>query len=59
MTDAAPRPAPGRPAARSDVQAAEAWFVAHGLPYFVDDVRARVHAGLRRAAWPAWPWSRP
>ena len=49
MTDAAPRPASGSaPAARSDVQAAEAWFVAHGLPYFVDDVRARVHAGLRR-----------
>ena len=42
------RPASGPHAAPSDVQAAEAWFVAHGLPYFVDDVRARVHAGLRR-----------
>ena len=31
-----------------DVRAAEDWFVAHGLPWFVDDVRARVHAGLRR-----------
>ncbi len=31
-----------------DLRAAEAWFVAHGLPWFVDDVRARVHAGLRR-----------
>ena len=32
----------------TDVRAAEAWFVAHGLPYFVDDIRAQVHAGLRR-----------
>lgn len=31
-----------------DVEAAEAWFVAHGLPYFVDDVRADVHRGLAR-----------
>ena len=27
---------------------AEHWFVAHGLPYFVDSIRARVAAGLRR-----------
>ena len=28
------------------VAAAEAWFVKHGLPYFVDDQRAAVRAGL-------------
>jgi len=28
--------------------AAERWFLDHGLPYFVDDVRARVAGGLRR-----------
>ncbi|RYP82081.1 hypothetical protein EKO23_22535 [Nocardioides guangzhouensis] len=33
----------------AEVAAAERWFVAHGLPYFVDDVRAHVHAGLRRS----------
>ncbi len=26
----------------------ERWFVRHGLPYFVDDIRARVHAGVER-----------
>jgi len=26
----------------------EQWFVEHGLPYFVDDIRARVHAGMER-----------
>lgn len=31
-----------------DLARAEQWFVGHGLPYFVDDVRAEVHAGLRR-----------
>lgn len=31
-----------------DLTDAEAWFVAHGLPYFVDSVREQVHAGLRR-----------
>jgi hypothetical protein len=31
------------------VAAAEAWFLRHGLPYFVDDVRADVLAGLSRA----------
>jgi hypothetical protein len=31
-----------------DLAHAEQWFVGHGLPYFVDDVRAQVHAGLRR-----------
>lgn len=31
-----------------DLARAEAWFVAHGLPYFVDSVRDEVHAGLRR-----------
>ena len=30
------------------VVAAEAWFVAHGLPYFVDAHRASAAAGLRR-----------
>ncbi len=32
-----------------DLQAAEGWFVAHGLPYFVDDVRDHVQRGLTRA----------
>ncbi len=32
-----------------DLASAEAWFVAHGLPYFVDSVRDQVHAGLRRS----------
>lgn len=32
----------------TDVAAAEAWFVAHGLPYFVDSQRAAVAHGLRR-----------
>ena len=31
-----------------EVAAAERWFIAHGLPYFVDGVRAHVHDGLRR-----------
>ena len=31
-----------------DLTAAEHWFVAHGLPYFVDDIRAEVHRGLTR-----------
>ena len=34
--------------AEPDLGAAEDWFVAHGLPYFVDDIRAQVHAGLTR-----------
>ena len=32
-----------------DVEGAEAWFVAHGLPYFVDSVRDDVHRGLTPA----------
>jgi hypothetical protein len=31
-----------------DEVAAERWFLGHGLPYFVDDVRAGVHRGLAR-----------
>ncbi|KRA37461.1 MULTISPECIES: hypothetical protein [unclassified Nocardioides] len=31
-----------------DLDAAERWFVDHGLPYFVDDHRAAVARGLRR-----------
>ncbi len=31
-----------------DLDAAEAWFVAHGLPYFVDGHRASAAAGLGR-----------
>ena len=31
-----------------DLRAAEAWFLAHGLPYFVDDIRADVRARLSR-----------
>lgn len=33
---------------RGDLDPAEQWFVAHGLPYFVDSYRAKVAAGLRR-----------
>jgi len=33
----------------SDLRAAESWFVSHGLPYFVDDVRAQVRHGLSRS----------
>jgi hypothetical protein len=36
------------PDTRSDLAAAERWFVDHGLPYFVDDYRAAVARGLRR-----------
>jgi uncharacterized membrane protein len=32
-----------------DLTAAEHWFVAHGLPYFVDGIRDEVHRGLSRA----------
>lgn len=42
MADPAPRQAP------PDLAAAEQWFVDHGLPYFVDDIRAEVHRGLAR-----------
>lgn len=31
-----------------DLRAAEQWFVDHGLPYFVDDIRAGVRARLSR-----------
>jgi hypothetical protein len=31
-----------------DLAATEEWFVAHGLPYFVDHIRAEVHRGLAR-----------
>lgn len=33
----------------AEVQEIERWFVAHGLPYFVDDVRAHVQSRLSRA----------
>ena len=36
-----------RPVSR-DLRATEEWFVSHGLPYFVDDIRAEVHRGLAR-----------
>ena len=39
---------PGPTPAQPDPAAAEPWFVAHGLPYFVDDIRAEVHRGLAR-----------
>jgi len=35
-------------AAADETRATEAWFVAHGLPYFVDDLRAEVRHGLER-----------
>ena len=34
--------------AGDETRATEAWFVAHGLPYFVDDLRAEVRRGLER-----------
>lgn len=48
---------------RSDVAAAERWFVDHGLPYFVDDYRAAVARGLAGPGWcrcSPWPssWAR-
>ena len=33
---------------RESLDPAEQWFVAHGLPYFVDSYRAKVAAGLQR-----------
>ncbi|NPD06691.1 hypothetical protein HN031_18620 [Nocardioides sp. zg-1308] len=33
---------------RTDLAAVEQWFVDHGLPYFVDDIRAEVQRGLAR-----------
>ncbi|WP_232677717.1 hypothetical protein [Nocardioides sp. R-C-SC26] len=39
---------PSEGSSREAVCAAEAWFVHHGLPYFVDDVRALVAARLSR-----------
>ncbi|MFC7361611.1 hypothetical protein [Nocardioides astragali] len=39
---------PGRGLDAADLTATEEWFVAHGLPYFVDDIRAEVHRGLVR-----------
>jgi hypothetical protein len=32
-----------------ETRATEAWFVAHGLPYFVDGLRAEVRRGIERA----------
>ena len=32
----------------ADAREAEAWFLAHGLPYFVDPIRAQVHRRLTR-----------
>ena len=34
--------------AGDETRATEAWFVAHGLPYFVDDLRSEVRRGLER-----------
>ena len=36
------------PPETDQVRAAEAWFLEHGLPYFVDDVRSQVRARLSR-----------
>ncbi len=33
---------------QAELQAVERWFVAHGLPYFVDDIREKVHHRLNR-----------
>jgi len=35
---------------REALDPAELWFVAHGLPYFVDSYRAKVSAGLQRGS---------
>jgi hypothetical protein len=32
----------------AELRDVERWFVAHGLPYFVDDIREQVHARLHR-----------
>lgn len=40
---------PAIPSDTDALVAAEAWFLRHGLPYFVDDVRAAVHIRLTRA----------
>ncbi len=37
-----------RAAAPDEITAAERWFVDHGLPYFVDDLREEVARGLSR-----------
>jgi hypothetical protein len=37
------------PPAADQARAAEAWFLDHGLPYFVDDVRSQVRHRLSRA----------
>ncbi|MSZ76573.1 MAG: hypothetical protein F2667_05635 [Actinobacteria bacterium] len=47
MPDRRRRGGAGQPV--DPVLAAEAWFLHHGLPYFVDDVRADVEAKLSRA----------
>lgn len=41
-------PDAGRGPAPDPVVAAEAWFLRHGLPYFVDDLRLQVRARLGR-----------
>ncbi|WP_110181917.1 hypothetical protein [Nocardioides solisilvae] len=41
-------PQPRGAAAPTGLAAGERWFLDHGLPYFVDGVRARVERGLRR-----------
>ncbi|MCY7395371.1 MAG: hypothetical protein LH468_04300 [Nocardioides sp.] len=40
---------PDAPAPADPVAAAEAWFLRHGLPWFVDDVRAEVRTRLARS----------
>ena len=40
--------APAAPAEPETREEAEAWFLAHGLPYFVDDVRDQVRRRLAR-----------
>ena len=44
----APVPSGREASAPAQAAAAEAWFVAHGLPYFVDGYREAVGRGLRR-----------
>lgn len=39
---------PARGVDAAALKATEDWFVAHGLPYFVDHIRAEVHRGLAR-----------
>ena len=48
MSHAVPGPGDTSEDSEPDLDLAERFFVAHGLPYFVDSIRTDVHARLRR-----------